>query len=180
MRLRICLGVKHTLTNGGKCKGWSPMIPKSALILGVVFAWKLQMFRVLVGKVNKHQIGPHDNIKKVLKRRCFKCHRIVHLDLLCISYDQKKGRKSNWKFDTRPQIPWKQRSMRSNWNVLYTIGNIFSRVIRYCPRTLIKTWFEINMNVQCFGIIRIPILGLPLGSPREKWHLDIITARKGI
>jgi len=101
MRLRICLGVKHTLTNEGKCKGWSAMIIKCTLTLGITFAWKLQMCRALVGKVNKHQIGPHDTIRKVLQRKCFKCHRIVHLDLLCISYDQKKGRESNWKFDSR-------------------------------------------------------------------------------
>jgi len=156
------------------------MILKCTLTLGITFAWKLQMCRALVGKVNKHQIGPHDTIRKVLQRKCFKCHRIVHLDLLCISYDQKKGRESNWKFDSRPQIPWKQGSMRSTWSVLYTVGKIFSRTIRYFPRTLIKTWFEKNMNVQSFGTIRIPILGLPLGSPREKWHLDIITAERHI
>jgi hypothetical protein len=28
-------GVKHTLKNGGKCKGWSPMIPKCTPILGL-------------------------------------------------------------------------------------------------------------------------------------------------
>jgi hypothetical protein len=30
-------------------------------------------------------------IKKVLKRRCLKCLCIVHLDLICMSYDKKKG-----------------------------------------------------------------------------------------
>jgi hypothetical protein len=33
---------------------------------------------------------------------------IVHLDLICMSYDQKKGRESNWEFDSLSQIPWKQ------------------------------------------------------------------------
>jgi hypothetical protein len=52
------LGVKHTLKNGGKCKGWNPMIPKCAPTLGVAFVQELRMFRTLVGKINKHQIGP--------------------------------------------------------------------------------------------------------------------------
>jgi hypothetical protein len=40
--------------------------------------------------------------KKVLKRRCLKWPHIVHLYLICMSYDQKKGRESNWEFDSRP------------------------------------------------------------------------------
>ncbi len=58
MRLRVCLGVKHTFTNGGECKGWSPMTPKCTPTLGTTLVQELQMFRALVGKVNKHQIGP--------------------------------------------------------------------------------------------------------------------------
>jgi hypothetical protein len=145
------------------------MIIKCTLTLGITFAWKLQMCRALVGKVNKHQIGPHDTIRKVLQRKCFKCHRIVHLDLLCISYDQKKGRESNWKFDSRRQIPWKQGSMRSTWSVLYTVYKIFSS---HSHKNLIwekyerpKFWDNKNPN---------------FGSPREKWHLDIITAERHI
>jgi hypothetical protein len=57
MRLKMCLSVKHTITNGGECKGWSPMILKCNLTLGVTFVWELWMFITLVGKVNKHQIG---------------------------------------------------------------------------------------------------------------------------
>jgi hypothetical protein len=34
---KMCLGVKHTLTNGGECKGWSPMTPKCTPTLGVAF-----------------------------------------------------------------------------------------------------------------------------------------------
>jgi hypothetical protein len=41
-------------------------------------------------------------IKKVLKRRCRKCPRIGNLDICSASYGQKKGRESNWQFDSRP------------------------------------------------------------------------------
>jgi hypothetical protein len=41
-------------------------------------------------------------IEKVLKRRYRKCPRIGHLDICRPSYGQKKGRESNWQFDSRP------------------------------------------------------------------------------
>jgi hypothetical protein len=41
-------------------------------------------------------------IGKVLKRRYRKCPRIGHLDICRSSYGQKKGRESNWQFDSRP------------------------------------------------------------------------------
>jgi hypothetical protein len=41
-------------------------------------------------------------IGKVLKRRYRKLPCIVHLDICNPSYGQKKGRESNWQFDSRP------------------------------------------------------------------------------
>jgi hypothetical protein len=41
-------------------------------------------------------------IGKVLKRRYRKWPRIGHLDICNPSYGQKKGRESNWQFDSRP------------------------------------------------------------------------------
>jgi hypothetical protein len=41
-------------------------------------------------------------IEKLLKRRCIKWARIAHLDIWNTSYGQKKGRESNWQFDSRP------------------------------------------------------------------------------
>jgi hypothetical protein len=62
---KMCLDVKQTFTNGGDCKGWNPMILKCTFTLGITLVWwELRMFRALVGKENKHQIGPpryHEN-----------------------------------------------------------------------------------------------------------------------
>jgi hypothetical protein len=41
-------------------------------------------------------------IGKVLKRRYRKWPRIGHLDICSASYGQKKGRESNWQFNSRP------------------------------------------------------------------------------
>jgi hypothetical protein len=58
MRPKVCLSVKHILTNEGKCKGWILMIPECTPTLGVALMWELWMFRTLVEKLKKHQIGP--------------------------------------------------------------------------------------------------------------------------
>ncbi len=63
------------------------MIPKCIPTLGVTLVWESQIFRTLVGKENKHQIGAQDTIRKVLKRKCLKCPRIIHFDLIYISYE---------------------------------------------------------------------------------------------
>jgi hypothetical protein len=39
-------------------------------------------------------------VEKVLKCRCPKWPRMSHLDIYSPSYGQKKGRESNWKFDS--------------------------------------------------------------------------------
>jgi hypothetical protein len=41
-------------------------------------------------------------VGKVLKFRCPKWPHMSHLDICSTSYGQKKGRKSNWQFDSRP------------------------------------------------------------------------------
>jgi hypothetical protein len=46
--------------------------------------------------------GVLDVIGKVLKRRYRKWPRIGHLNICSSSYGQKKGRESNWQFDSRP------------------------------------------------------------------------------
>jgi hypothetical protein len=51
---------------------------------------------------NTSHWGVLDVIEKVLKRRYRKWPRIGHLDIFSPSYGQKKGRESNWQFDSRP------------------------------------------------------------------------------
>ncbi len=41
-------------------------------------------------------------IGKLLKHKCLKWAHITHLNIWNTSYDQKKGRESNWQFDFRP------------------------------------------------------------------------------
>jgi hypothetical protein len=42
------------------------------------------------------------NIGNLLKRRCRKWARMYHFDICSTSYGKKKGRESNWQFDSQP------------------------------------------------------------------------------
>jgi len=46
--------------------------------------------------------GVFYTVGKVLNSRCRKWPRMNHLDICNTSYDRKKGRESNWQFDSRP------------------------------------------------------------------------------
>jgi hypothetical protein len=84
-------------------------------------------------------------IGKVLKRRYRKWPRISHLDIWSPSYAQKKGRESNWQFDSRPlkvgnrPLPDLQiESAKRRWKDLdegYNFGSDLV-AIRLCNREL--------------------------------------------
>jgi len=79
------------------------------------------------------KLGPQNTIGKFLKFRCLKFPLIVHLDMKCMSYDQNKGRESNWKFDFRPQIPLEQGSKDCRLeHVIHHWKDILRAIIFYC------------------------------------------------
>ncbi len=79
--------------------GWSPTLGKSEDLesSGTLECSELN---------NKGQNTSHWDvlgvIEKVLKRRYRQWPRIDHLNICSPSYGQKKGRESNWQFDSRP------------------------------------------------------------------------------
>jgi hypothetical protein len=75
----------------------------------------------------------------------------------------------------RSQIPMTINSLESrgqmnfDWGVLYTVGKIFLKAIKYFHCIIIKKdLFEKDMNIQSFWITRVLILRLPFGNFREK------------
>jgi len=75
------------------------------------------------------KLGIHDTIGRVLKHICLMYLYIVHLKLICMSYDQKKGQGQIGNL-TPNHKPFEGKSqMSSNWAMLHTIGNIFLKVI---------------------------------------------------
>jgi hypothetical protein len=68
--------------------------------------------------------------------------------------------------------------MKSNRSVLYTIEKIFSRAIRYCPWTFKKDFIWERYECPKFGTTKVRVLGLPLASLMEKWHLDVVPTKR--
>jgi hypothetical protein len=80
--------------------------------------------------------GVFYTIEKVLKYRCPKWPRMSHLDICSPSYGQKKGRESNWQFDSRPLKVGNQpfpevcsRSATWRWKTLDESYNFVSNLV---------------------------------------------------
>jgi len=158
----------------GQVWGWSPTLGKSEELESsgtpecLEFDSKAQ---------NTSHWGVLGVIGKVLKRRYRKWPRNGHLDICRPSYGQKKGRESNWQFDSRP----------------LKVGN------RYLPNlrieSAIRRWKDLDEGYN-FGLDLVAIRGqreelwplkvpgvqnrdtwLDFGTPtwesREKGHLDV-------
>jgi hypothetical protein len=120
-------------------------------------------------------------IGKLLKLKCLKWVCVTHLDIYNKSYDQKKGRGSNWQFDSQPvkvgnspnflmfrwhaTCRWKGLNEGYNFVIeLITIGGLHT-----------KLW-----GPKVVGILVMRILGIPLGSPKTKCHLDLAPMERHI
>ncbi len=113
-------------------------------------------------------------IGKVLKFRCPKWPHMSHLDICSASYEQKKGRESNWQFDSRPlkvrnrlESDVCRRSATWRWKALKKSYMIASDLIPIRGRSK-KLWMPKIPGVQT-GTVS----GLLLGSPRKKCHSDV-------
>jgi hypothetical protein len=83
----------------GQVWGWSPTLGKSE---DLEFSGTPECLELNSKAQNTLHWGVLGVIGKVLKRRYKKWPCIGHLDICSPSYGQKKGRESNWQFDSRP------------------------------------------------------------------------------
>jgi len=114
---------------------------------------------------------------KVLKCRCPKWPHMSHLDICNPSYGQKKGRKSNWQFDSRPlkvrnrPLPDVcRRSATRHWKApeeSYNFG---------LDLTLIWGWSWEIWVPKVLGVQLGAASGLLLGSLGKKCHSDVAPA----
>jgi hypothetical protein len=83
----------------GQVWGWSPTLGK---VGGLESVGTPECLELDSKAQNTSHWGVLGVIEKFLKRRYRKWPRIGHSDLCSPSYGQKKGRESNWQFDSRP------------------------------------------------------------------------------
>jgi hypothetical protein len=87
----------------GQVWGWSPTLGKSEDLESSGTPECLEFDNKAKNTSHYNVLGV---IGKVLKRRYRKWPRIGHLDIYSPSYGQKKGRESNWQFDSRALKAW--------------------------------------------------------------------------
>jgi hypothetical protein len=113
-------------------------------------------------------------LEKVLKRRCRKWPCMSHLNTCNTSYGQKKGRESNWQFDSRPLKVGNQPDpdmcrwiATHRWKALEESYNFTSDLI---PIRGLR-WELWASKVS--GVQTGTVSGLILGSPETKSHSDV-------
>ncbi len=113
-------------------------------------------------------------VGKVLKCRCWKWPLMSHLDICSTSYGQKKGRESNWQFNSWP-LEVKNRpdpgvcrwNMTHHWKALEKSYKFALDIISIEGLSR-KLWIPKVSGVQTEIVSR-----LLLGSPEKKSHLDV-------
>jgi len=113
-------------------------------------------------------------IGKFLECRCLKWACISHLDIWNTSYGQKKGQESNWLFDSRllkvrsqPYFVTCRWRATCCWKALDE-GCNFALDLISIQGLNTKLW-----GPKVAGVPTLAILGLSLGSPGTKNHLDV-------
>jgi hypothetical protein len=113
-------------------------------------------------------------IRKILKRRCLKWARMTHLDIWNTSYDQKKGRESNWQFDSRPlKVRNRPNFLACRWHATYhwkALDEGYNVFLDFIAIRGLHTELWAPKVAEVL-VVRIP--GLPFGNPRTKCHLDV-------
>ncbi len=101
-----------------------------------------------------------------------------HLDICSPSYGQKKGRESNWQFDSRP-LKVKNQHLPNVCNGSATwhwkdLDESYNFGLNLVP---IRAWGEKLWMPKVPGVQTGTVSGLHLGSPEKKSHLDVASAR---
>jgi hypothetical protein len=81
---------------------WTSILPSELLIWELESRWTSEFSESDWRGQNLLDWDVPYNIGKLLERRYLKWARMTHLDTSNVSYGQKKGRESNWQFDSRP------------------------------------------------------------------------------
>jgi len=113
-------------------------------------------------------------IENLLRHRCLKWACMTHLDIWNTSYGQRKGRESNWQFDSRPL------KVKNRPNFLTC-----RRCVTYCWKALDESYNFVSdlisskgLHTKLWGpkVAGVPTLAIsrfPLGIPRTKSHSDV-------
>jgi hypothetical protein len=123
--------------------------------------------------------GVLHTIGKVLKRICRKWPRMSHSDIYCTSYVWKKGRESNWQFDSRPlKVRNRPGFLACRRRATYRWKDLDKGYDFASDLIAIR---GLHKKLCALKVVEVPIVtisGLPLGSPGTKGHMDVVPVER--
>jgi len=170
-------GTSYTPKSARECERMNPHSPKATPTWGVGILRvpkDSQIFREWLQGPKPIDLKSFFYHWKDLKCGCLKWTHITHLDIWNTSYGQKKSRKSNWQFDSRPlKVRNRPDFHVCRWRATYcrkalNEGYIFALNLIAIKGLHTKLW-----GAKVTGVLTLVIWGLPLGSPETKSHLDV-------
>jgi hypothetical protein len=118
-------------------------------------------------------------IGKLSKCKCWKWARMSHLDICSKSYGKKKGRESNWQFDSRPPKVGNRPNLDAcKWSMTHHWKDLDESYKLALDLTLIGGLNKELWPRKVMGVQTGTILKLLLGSPGIKSHLDVGAAER--
>ncbi len=112
-------------------------------------------------------------VGKVLKFRCPKWPHMSHLNICSTSYGWKKGRESNWQFDSRPlKVGNRPDSGACRWSATHLWKALEESYNFGLDLVTIQVWGEKLWASKVSRVQTRIVSGLHSGSPRKKNHLD--------
>jgi hypothetical protein len=116
-------------------------------------------------------------VGEILKCRCAKWSHMSHLDSCSTNYDRKKGRESNWQFDSRPlKVENRPNSGACRGSVTHhwkTFEESYNFGLDLVP---IRVQGEKLWASKVPGVQTVTVSRLHFGSPEKKSHLDASVA----
>jgi hypothetical protein len=113
-------------------------------------------------------------IENLLKLRCLKWAHMTYLDIWNTCYSQKKGRESNWQFDSRPlRVENRSDFLVCKWRVTYCWKDLEESYNFALGLILIKGLHTKLSGPKVAGVPTLAISRLPFGKPMTKSHLDV-------
>ncbi len=109
-----------------------------------------------------------------MKHKCLKWACITHLDIWNTCYGQKKGRESNWQFDSRSlKVENRSNFLACMWHVTYHWKDLNKGYNFSWDFIEIRGLHKKLCASKVVGVPVVGISGLPLGSLGTKSHLDV-------
>jgi hypothetical protein len=107
------LGVTFTLLRvQGSVREWPHTLPNGFSLWELESQWTFKPLESDLRGQNSLDWIFHYNIGKLLRCRCLKWSRMIHLSVYNINYCQKKGWKSKCQFDSQPLQIWNHTELR--------------------------------------------------------------------